>query len=79
MISYAIIFLCRKLRLSEKMKKFFIKILSAILVLILICALIWFLPATRKLLIQIYEENFVVKSLVDIVAMLVNGIKNTFK
>ena len=54
-------------------------LIIGILVLILICALIWFLPATRKLLIQIYEENFVVKSLVDIVAMLVNGIKNTFK
>ena len=54
-------------------------LIIGILVLILICALIWFLPATRKLLIQIFEENFVVKSLVDIVAMLVNGIKNTFK
>ena len=54
-------------------------LIIGILVLVLICALIWFLPPTRKLLIQIYEENFVVKSLVDIVAMLFNAIKNAFK
>ena len=54
-------------------------LIIGILILIFICALIWFLPPTRKLLIQIYEENFVVKSLVDLIAMLLNAIKNAFK
>lgn len=53
-------------------------LIIAILVLILICVLIWFLPPTRKLLIQIYEENFVVKSLVDLITMLFNAMKNAF-
>ena len=53
-------------------------LIIAILVLILICVLIWLLPPTRKLLIQIYEENFVVKSLVDLITMLFNAMKNAF-
>lgn len=54
-------------------------LIIAILGIIIACALIWLLPPTRNLLIQIYEENFIVKSLVDIVAMLFNAIINAFK
>ena len=54
-------------------------LIIGLLVIFLICILIWFLPPTRKLLIQIYEENFVVKSLVDIVLMFTNAVKNAFK
>lgn len=54
-------------------------LIIGITVIILICALIWILPPTKKLLIQIYEENFIVKSLVDIVAMLFNAIIGAFK
>lgn len=54
-------------------------LIIGLLVIILICALIWILPPTRKLLIQIYEENFIVKSLVDIVVMLFNAIISAFK
>ncbi len=54
-------------------------LIVGILIIIVVCALIWLLPPTRNLLIQIYEENFIVKSLVDIVAMLFNAIVGAFK
>ena len=50
-----------------------------ILVIIGFCLLIWFLPPTRNFLINIYNENFIVKSLVDIIAMLIDAIVSTFK
>ena len=50
-----------------------------ILVIIGVCLLIWILPPTRNFLINIYNENFIVKSLVDIVAMLIDAIVSTFK
>lgn len=46
---------------------------------IITCALIWIIPPTRNILISIYEENFIVKSLVDIVGMLINAILSIFK
>lgn len=50
-----------------------------IVAIILTCALIWIIPPTRNILINIYEENFIVKSLVDIVGMLINAILSIFK
>lgn len=54
-------------------------LIITILGIIIACTIIWLLPPTRNLLIQIYEENFIVKSLVDIVAMLFNAIISAFK
>ena len=51
----------------------------SILAFVLTCALIWIIPPTRKILINIYEENFIVKSLVDILKILVNAILSIFK
>lgn len=50
-----------------------------IVAIIITCALIWLIPPTRNILINIYEENFIVKSLVDIVGMLINAILSIFK
>ncbi len=55
------------------------KLLITILAIIITCTLIWLLPPTRNLLTQIYEENFIVKSLVDIVVMLFDAIISAFK
>lgn len=55
------------------------KIIISVVVVIFICALIWILPPTRNLLVQIYEENFIVKSLVDIIIMLFDAIVSAFK
>lgn len=46
---------------------------------IITCTLIWIIPPTRNILINIYEENFIVKSLVDILGMLINAILSIFK
>lgn len=54
-------------------------LIITILVIVVVCALIWFLPPTRNLLMNIYEENVIIKSLVDIVVMLVNAIIGAFK
>lgn len=54
-------------------------LIITIFAIIITCTIIWLLPPTRNLLIQIYEENFIVKALVDIVAMLFNAIINVFK
>ncbi len=54
-------------------------VLITLFAIIFTCALIWLLPPTRNLLMQIYEENFIVKSLVDIVVMLFDAILSAFK
>lgn len=54
-------------------------LIIGLFVIIVVCVLIWILPPTRKLLVQIYEENFIIKSLVDIVVMLFNAIISAFK
>lgn len=50
-----------------------------ILAIILVCALAWIIPPIRALLISIYEENFIVKSLVDIVRILMKPLTDIFK
>lgn len=50
-----------------------------IIAIIITCALIWIIPPTRRILINIYEENFIVKALVDVIGMLINAILSIFK
>ena len=59
--------------------KRFKNLVITILAIIIVCVLAWIIPPIRNLLIQIYEENFIVKALVDIVGMIINGIKGIFK
>ena len=54
-------------------------LLITIVAIILTCILMWLLPPTRNLLTQIYEENFIIKSLVDIIVMLFDAIVSAFK
>lgn len=50
-----------------------------IFAIIVTCVLFWVIPPTRNILINLYEENFIIKSLVDIVVMIVNAILSIFK
>lgn len=50
-----------------------------ILSIIIVCTLAWAIPPVKAILIGIYEENFIVKALVDIVRMIINGIVSIFK
>ncbi len=54
-------------------------LIITVVAIIIVCALIWIIPPTRNLLINLYEENIIVKSLVDIVIMIWNAIIQTFK
>lgn len=50
-----------------------------IIVTILVCGVIWLIPPTRNLLIELYNENIIIKSLVDIVKIIFNAIISIFK
>jgi curved DNA-binding protein CbpA len=54
-------------------------LLISIIVIIAVGALAWAIPPIRKILINIYEENFIIKSLVDIAGMIVKAILSIFK
>ncbi len=53
-------------------------IIITIVAIILVCAIAWIIPPIRELLIGIYEDNVIVKSLVDLVAMLIKAILSIF-
>jgi len=55
------------------------RVVIAILVTIIVCYLLWIIPPTKKILIEIYKENFIVKTLVDIVIILFKSIISIFK
>lgn len=50
--------------------------LKAILILIIIAVVIWFFPPTHKLLINFYESNFIIKSIVNTIGTILMGIWN---
>ena len=50
-----------------------------ILSIVIACMIIWFIPATRQLLINFYNENYIVKALVDVVIALVKAILSIFQ
>lgn len=50
-----------------------------IVVTIIVCIIAWLIPPIRKMLIDIYNENIIIKSLVDIVGMLFKSIFSIFK
>lgn len=54
-------------------------LLITLLAIIIFCTLVWIIPPTRQILIDFYNENYIVKALVDIVIVLVNAILGIFK
>lgn len=50
-----------------------------IIAVIIVCALAWIIPPIRNILIDLYNENFIIKSLVDIVRLIFNAIIGIFK
>ena len=59
--------------------KRFRNLVITILVIILVCWIAWLIPPIKNILINIYEENFIIKSLVDIFKMILNAILSIFK
>lgn len=56
--------------------KRFINLLKVIVILLIIILAIWFFPPTNKLIIEFYEGNVIVKSLVDIIINIFKGLGN---
>lgn len=50
-----------------------------ILAIIIFCFVVWMIPATRQMLINFYNENYIIKALVDVVAALIKAILSIFK
>lgn len=53
--------------------------LILIIVIILVCLIAWIIPPVRKILINTYESNIIIKSLVDIIGAILKGIANLFE
>lgn len=56
--------------------KRFIELLKALAILAIIIAVIWFFPPTHKLIIDFYEGNQIIKTIVDILVSIFKGIGN---
>ncbi len=72
----------KQLEHNEKTPLTFKKIKNIIIVLavtILVCFIAWQIPPVRNLLQDLYKNNFIIKSLVDIVRIFVNSIMGIFK
>ncbi len=53
--------------------------LITIIVVILVCIIAWHIPPIKKALVDLYQNNFIVKSLVDLVNIFVKAIMSIFK
>lgn len=64
-------------RVKEKwtLKKF-IKLLKILVIIIIAVLIIWLFPPTNKMIIQIYEENDIIRVIIDTIFKIVQGIGN---
>ena len=56
--------------------KKFIKLMKIIGIIIIVILVIWIFPPTHKVLIETYEQNPIIKSIVDIIGRVIIGIGN---
>lgn len=56
--------------------KRFIELLKVLVIIAIIIAIIWFFPPTHKLIVDFYEENQIIKTIVDILGNIFEGIGN---
>lgn len=59
--------------------KRFLELLKVLAILTIIILIIWFFPPTHKLLIEFYENNFIIKTMVNIISNIFQGIWNGIK
>ncbi len=50
------------------------ELIKVLLIILLIILFLWFFPPTHELLVSFYEDNFLVKAIVDIIVNIVKGI-----
>ena len=56
--------------------KRFLELLKVLTILTIIILIIWFFPPTHKLLIEFYENNFIIKTIVNVISNIFQGIWN---
>lgn len=56
--------------------KRFLELLKVLAILTIIILIIWFFPPTHKLLIDFYENNFIIKTIVNVISNIFQGIWN---
>ena len=56
--------------------KRFLELLKVLAILTIIILIIWFFPPTHKLLIEFYENNFIIKTIVNVISNIFQGIWN---
>ena len=59
--------------------KRFLELLKVLAILTIIILIIWFFPPTHKLLIEFYENNFIIKTIVNVISNIFQGIWNGIK
>lgn len=56
--------------------KKFLKLIEVLIIFFIAIVLIWLFPPTHKLLVQTYEENYIIKVIVDVIVNIIKGIIN---
>lgn len=56
--------------------KRFLDLIKVLAILAIIFAVIWFFPPTHKLIINFYEGNEIIKTIVDVIGKIIFGIIN---
>lgn len=51
-------------------------LLIAILVVISVCAILWFFPTTHHYIVEFYESNPIIKTIIDVIGKIIVGIWN---
>lgn len=67
----------RKLKF-ENWKKNMITNLKVLIIMCIILVFVWFFPPTHRFLVNMYEENIVIQTIVEIFAKIIDSFKNTF-
>lgn len=54
-------------------------VVITLVAIVLVCIIAWMIPPVREILTSIYEDNIIIKSVVDIFGMFINAILSIFK
>lgn len=55
------------------------RVVISITIIILTFVIMWYIPPVRKLLVSLYQENFIIKALVDLIGMIFKAVFSVFK
>ena len=54
-------------------------VLIVVIAVIIVCLIAWIIPPVRKILINLYEDNIIIKYFVDIIGALLKSIASIFE